>query len=127
MACHLLSLYFRIILAIILDTEPKKSMKSLLITFLITGVLFLAYDLFIAAPESRDVFTPPAETAEVIANLPVEAPPADPLAGIIAPSVSKQIEQIETKPDTVPNSVSPTTIAPASVVQGEAPKIDLGR
>lgn len=92
-------------------------MKSLIITFLIAGGLFLAFDLFVAAPETREVFSKPAETYDPISDIQVSLPPVDPLAVTAPPEVSRQIEQLESQPE--PKA---TTIAPATVVQGEAPR-----
>ncbi|CAN5906243.1 hypothetical protein BH11VER1_BH11VER1_07530 [soil metagenome] len=97
-------------------------MKSLLITLLITGGLYLAYDLFVAAPETREVFSKPAEAYDPLAGISLETPPVDPLAITAPPEVSRQIEQLES----IPAPKEPT-IAPATVVQGEAPRLELSR
>lgn len=97
-------------------------MKSLLITFLITGGLFLAYDLFVAAPEEREVFSKPVAVQDPLAGLNLEAPPVDPLAIAAPPEVTRQIEQLESQP-----APKAPTIAPATVVQGEAPRIEWNR
>lgn len=89
-------------------------MKSLLITVLIVGSLILFFDLFVAPPAERDVFSPPAETYDPIASIPDTAPPADPLANI-SPEISQKIEQFETQP--LPEVKSNT---PAMGVKGEA-------
>lgn len=92
-------------------------MKSLIITLLIAGGLFLAFDLFVAAPEAREVFSKPAEAYDPIASIPVETAPVDPLAITAPPEVTRQIEQLESLPEPKTD-----TIAPATVVQGEAPR-----
>lgn len=97
-------------------------MKSLIITLLISGGLYLAYDLFVAAPETREVFSRPAEAYDPLASVPLEAPPSDPLAITTPPEVAKQIEQLES----LPTAKTPT-IAPATVVQGEAPAVKWDR
>ncbi len=95
-------------------------MKSLIITLLIAGAIFLAYDLFIAAPETREVFSTPTAAFDPIASIPIETPPVDPLAITAPPEVLKQIEQLESAPVIINKSIAPDT-----VVQGEAPRIEL--